>query len=115
MARKRWAHKAGGYGTRVIVEERQIGGRVRLKTFSPTRGDYVSRSMGFAVRDTHGKLIPEAVDRAKAAAAELVNARLKKEAMPETTRPSTRAAQPVTVPRSRARIEAVMTPAPRSA
>ena len=84
MARKRWVYKTGEYGSRVTVEERQLGGRVRLKTWSQSRVDWISRSLGFAVRDLDGRLIPAAVDRAKAAAAKLVSCRLSNEAMPET-------------------------------
>lgn len=87
MARKRWQFKTGPHGARVTVEERTFGGAVRLKSYSPARRAYVSRSLRFCVRDTTGKLVEEAVDRAKAAAADLVNGRLKREVMPE--RPTT--------------------------
>ena len=83
MAKKRWQFKTGPHGSRVTVEERIFGGAVRLKTYSPTREAYVSRSLKFCVRDTEGKLIGDAVERAKGAAADLVNARLKQESMPE--------------------------------
>lgn len=83
MARKRWRIRAGPHGSRVTVEERTFGGALRIKSFSAARRAYVSRTLKFCVRDTKGKLIQDAVDRAKAAAADLVNARLKQDATPE--------------------------------
>lgn len=87
MARKRWQFKTGPHGARVTVEERTYGGAVRLKSYSPARGTYVSRSLGYPVRDTDGNLIDDAVTKAKAAAADFVNRRLKQQALPE--RPTT--------------------------
>jgi len=48
-----------------------------LKSYDPRIQGYVTRSLRFSVRDADGKLIEEAVDRAKSAAADLVNALIK--------------------------------------
>ena len=72
MAR-RWVFKTGPHGSRVTVEERKPGGPVRLKSFDSRSLAYRTRSLKFAVRDTKGRLIPGAVERAKCAASDLSN------------------------------------------
>jgi integrase len=65
----------------VTAEERKFGGAVRLKSYDPRIQGYVTRSLKFSVRDAEGTLIEEAVDRAKSAAADLVNALIKGDAI----------------------------------
>jgi hypothetical protein len=81
MAKKRWVFKTGPHGSKVTVEERKFGGAVRLKSYDSTSGGYVTRSLRFSVRDAEGKLIEEAVERAKGAAADLSTALIKGEAI----------------------------------
>ncbi|MCH8938668.1 MAG: hypothetical protein IH966_04525, partial [Gemmatimonadetes bacterium] len=73
MARKRWVFKTGPHGSRVTVEERKLGGPVRLKSFDSRSLGYRTRSLKFGVRDAEGRLMPEAVERAKCAASDLSN------------------------------------------
>lgn len=78
---KRWKFSTGPHGSKVTVEERKFGGAVRLKSYDPRKQGYVTRSLRFSVRDADGKLIDEAVDRAKAAAAKLANKRIEGQAI----------------------------------
>lgn len=73
----RWSVTVGPHGAKATVEERRRGGNVYLKAYDSELGTYRKRSLGFAVRDEDGDLKDEAVERARAAAAELSNRRLK--------------------------------------
>lgn len=93
MSRKRkkkkglWSDKVGPHGARVTVGERTRGGNVYLRSWDPRLGGQRKRSLKFKVRDVDGKLIPEAVEKAKAAAADLSNNLIKGERPGEHDRP----------------------------
>lgn len=75
----RWSASVGPHGHTVRVEERTRGGNVYLISWNGDRGTHEKTSLGFPVRDADGDLIDEAVDRAKAAAAEASNALIRGE------------------------------------
>lgn len=64
-SRRYWSHKCGVFGSRVRVRERKYGGMVYVETWDRTINGYRKRSLGFAVRTVTGKLVAEAVARAK--------------------------------------------------
>lgn len=71
-----WSVTVGPHGAKVTAEEHERGKNVWLKAYDSDLGTYRTRSLGFAVRGEDGKLIDEAVGRARAAAGELSNRRL---------------------------------------
>jgi len=69
---KPWIHTAGTYGVRVRVAERRFGGSV-YATFPRPDGQRRWKSLGFRVRDSEGRLLPEAIRKAKRIAVQISN------------------------------------------
>jgi len=69
---KPWVDRVGSYGARVRVAERRVGGPVYV-TFPGPDGSRRWKSLRFRVRDSEGRLLPEAIQRAKRMAAQISN------------------------------------------
>lgn len=69
----RWSESVGPHGHTVRVEERTRGGSVYLVSWDAEAGVYRRTSLGFGVRDAEGKLLDDAVEKAKQAALEASN------------------------------------------
>ncbi len=78
----RWRHSVGPRGATVVVAERTRGGNVRIGARDAKISGTRWLSLRFRVRDAHGELIPEAVERAKAEAAKLSNRLIQGHGMP---------------------------------
>lgn len=89
MSKKLWSEKVGPHGATVTVGERVRGGNVYLWSWDTQLGGQRKQSLKFKVRDTEGTLIPESVQKAKAAAADLSNKLIKGERPGERVRPLT--------------------------
>lgn len=76
---KPWRAKVGPRGARVTVTERSLGGPVTALVWNPAKQRRDKRSLGFRVRDAKGKLVSDAVSRAKREAADLSNALIRGE------------------------------------
>ena len=79
---KKWKHSIGPRGATVVVAERTPGANIRIGAQDAKIRGTRWRSLEFRVRDAHGKLIPEAVERAKAEAAKLSNRLIQGHGMP---------------------------------
>ncbi len=81
--RKLWSWKVGPHGATVTVKERKYGGPVYLYAYDPSLNGRRKRSLGFAVRDVTGKLIPGRVEQARQQASDLCNSLLKGDTLPK--------------------------------
>lgn len=84
----RWTVSVGPHGATVRAREHpRKGGNVYLFAWDPEMGANRKESLRFKVRDAEGRLIDEAVAKAKANALELSNKLILGEAMPEEEEP----------------------------